>query len=187
MSTKAVKVCCQGCGADLQLADDIRFLTCNFCGSRLEVVRDPTTTHTRLLEEIHRKTENMDGRIRVIELQNELELLDRNWDRYRESCLTRGKDGSLSEPSLAAAQVIGHGSLIIAGVILLLCLSNWNGDGASMGLIFVLGLFIFGAFQLIHGTETARSYEGARLTYQLRRNTLLKTIQKARNSRAASY
>lgn len=183
MSTKAVKVCCQGCGADLQLADGIRFLTCNFCGSRLEVVRDPTTTHTRLLDEIHRKTENMEGRLRVIELQNEIELLDRNWERYRESCLIRGKDGTLSEPSLAAAQVIGVGSLIIGGVILLLCLSNWNSGGASMGLIFVVGFIIFGAFNLIHGTETARSYEGARVTYQLRRNTLLKAIQKARNSR----
>jgi hypothetical protein len=183
MSTKAVKVCCQGCGADLQLADDIRFLTCNFCGSRLEVVRDPTTTHTRLLDELHRKTEVMEGKIHIIELQNELELLDRNWDRYRESCLTRDKDGTLSEPSLAAAQVIGYGSLIIAGVILLLCLFNWNSGGILIGLIVMGGFIIFGVFNLIHGTETARSYEGTKLTYQLRRSTLLKTIQKARNNR----
>jgi hypothetical protein len=47
----------------------------------------------------------------------------------------------------------------------------------------LLGIIIFGAFNLIYGTEAARSYEGARLTYQLRRNTLLKAIQKARNSR----
>lgn len=183
MSVKSVKVCCQGCGADLQLADSIRFVTCNFCGSRLEVVHDPTTTHTRLLDAIRRNTSEMAGNLRVIELQNDLELLDRNWDRYREACLTRGQDGTLTEPNLALAQVIGVGSLILGGLILLFCLFNWNRGQSSVGLIWVTGFVVFGAYHLTLGSEKARSYEGAKLSYGMRRAALLRAIQDARGGR----
>lgn len=180
MPVKAVKVCCQGCGADLQLAADIRFLTCNFCGSHLEIVRDSTTTHTRLLDELQRKTERMEGKLRLLELQNELELLDRNWDRYRESCLTRDNQGGLVEPSLAASLVLGWGAIGLGGVILLFCLFNWNGGQGSNGLIFVIGFIVFGVYHLLMGADKARSFEGARTSYQLRRNTLIRAIHELR-------
>lgn len=48
-SMKITKVCCQGCGADLEVDEEIRFVNCNYCGAKLEVVHDATTTHTRLL------------------------------------------------------------------------------------------------------------------------------------------
>lgn len=183
MSTKAVKVCCQGCGADLQTSDAIRFVTCNFCGSRLEIVRDPTTTHTRLLDEIHRKTEHLEDKLRVLELQNELEFLDRNWDRYRESCLTRSPDGSYSEPDSATSQVLGVASLILGGVILVFCLFNWNGGQTSFGVICSFAFIGFGAFHLTHGAEKARSHEGAKMSYSTRRSRIVNEIRKIRSER----
>lgn len=42
------KLCCQGCGSDLVVDEGIRFVTCNYCGARLEIVHDATTTHSRL-------------------------------------------------------------------------------------------------------------------------------------------
>lgn len=180
MSIQAIKVCCQGCGADLQFADGIRFLTCNFCGSRLEIVREATTTHSRLLDELHRKTDRMEGKLRLLELQNELELLDRNWDRYRESCLTRDPQGGFIEPNLAGSQVLGYGALTLGGVILLFCLANLNTTNGAQSLFFVIILAGFGIHQLRSSSEKARSFNGAKISYQLRRSTLIRSIQELR-------
>ena len=35
---KTRRVCCQGCGANLEVDETIRFVTCNYCDARLEVV-----------------------------------------------------------------------------------------------------------------------------------------------------
>jgi hypothetical protein len=40
------KVCCQSCGADLQIDESIRYVTCNYCNSVLEVVHGASVTHT---------------------------------------------------------------------------------------------------------------------------------------------
>ena len=77
---KITKVCCQGCGADLQVDETIRFATCNYCHARLEIVHDPTVTHTRLLEEIALNTGRSADRLHVLELQNDLERLEREWE-----------------------------------------------------------------------------------------------------------
>ena len=50
------KLCCQGCGSDLVVDEGIRFVTCNYCGARLEIVHDATTTHSRLLDKIEKRT-----------------------------------------------------------------------------------------------------------------------------------
>ena len=66
---KITKVCCQGCGADLPVDESIRFGTCNYCHARLEIVHDPTVTHTRLLEDIALNTGRSADRLHVLELQ----------------------------------------------------------------------------------------------------------------------
>ena len=53
------KLCCQGCGSDLVVDEGIRFVTCNYCGARLEIVHDATTTHSRLLDKIEKRTGEM--------------------------------------------------------------------------------------------------------------------------------
>jgi DNA-directed RNA polymerase subunit RPC12/RpoP len=92
MDTRVMKLCCQGCGADLQVTEEVRFVTCNYCQSKLEIVRDASVTHTRVLEKLERTTERIAGNLKVIELQNDLERLDREWERVRQSLMTRGKD-----------------------------------------------------------------------------------------------
>ncbi|MGC4017430.1 MAG: hypothetical protein QM755_23390 [Luteolibacter sp.] len=79
MDPHVIKLCCQGCGADLEVRDDVRFLTCNYCQSKLEVVRDASATHTRVLEKIERNTDRIADNLKVLELQNELERIDREW------------------------------------------------------------------------------------------------------------
>ena len=66
METTVRKICCQGCGATLPVEDGVRYLTCNYCDARLEVVSNAATSHTRLLEEIGDRTDRIERKLDAI-------------------------------------------------------------------------------------------------------------------------
>ena len=76
---KITKVRCQGCGADLQVDKSARFVTCNYCHAGLEIAHEPTVTHSHLLENIAQNTGKSANSLRILELQNDLERLEREW------------------------------------------------------------------------------------------------------------
>ena len=176
---KITKVCCQGCGADLQVDESIRFATCNYCHARLEIVHDPTVTHSRLLEDIGRTTERMAGNLRVIELQNDLERLDREWEGRRESFMVTGKNGHRSLPS-EAGSMIGGGIAVVGGII-------WMVFAANMGAPFpfpLFGLLFIGVaiFSMVNGTTEASGYRDAESAFIRQRNDLIRQIEDARRN-----
>ena len=176
---KITKVCCQGCGADLQVDESIRFATCNYCHARLEIVHDPTVTHTRLLEDIGRTTERMAGNLRVIELQNDLERLDREWENHRESFMVTGKHGHRSLPSQAGS-IVGGVVAIVGGII-------WMSFAAGMGAPFPFPLFGllfigFALFSMINGTSKATGYRSAENAFMSRRKEIIRRIDESRRS-----
>lgn len=176
---KLTKVCCQGCGADLQVDDSMRFVTCNYCHSRLAVVHDPTTTHTRLLDEIGKSTTRIENKVRVLELQNDLEQLDREWDNRRESLQVRDRQGNASNPS-AVGSMIGGVIMVVFGIF-------WTATASSMGapgFFPLFGLVFIGAaiFSIIHGTTRASAYQSDEASYQARRRRLLDSIERERGS-----
>jgi len=172
---KVTKVCCQGCGADLQIDESIRFATCNYCHARLEIVHDSTVTHTRLLEDIGRTTERMAGNLRVIELQNDLERLDREWADHRESFMVTSKNGHRSIPT-EAGSMIGGGIGVIMGIVVLVVTSNIGGPAPLFGLAFI-GIAIF---SLINGSSKASGYKNAESAFMDQRSDLIRRIDEAR-------
>lgn len=172
---KVTKVCCQGCGADLPVDESIRFATCNHCHARLEIVHDPTVTHTRLLEHIGRNTEEMAGNLRVIELQNDLERLDREWDRRRERFMVTGKNGHRSIPTQAGSLILG-GIMVFMGIVVMSMTSQMGGPGPLFGLVFI-GVAIFSA---ISGMSKSTSHQNAKNAFTRQRNDLIRQIERAR-------
>ena len=175
---KVTKVCCQGCGADLQIDESIRFVTCNYCHARLEIVHDPTVTHTRQLDKIEKTTDQLANKVRVLELQNDLERLDREWDNRRKSLLVRNKHGAVSEPSSASSLI---GGMIMAGFGIF-----WIGMTGSIGapsFFPLLGLLFIGlaVFSMIHGTTKAGAYKKGLDDYEARRRQLVNRIESERN------
>lgn len=175
---KVTKVCCQGCGADLEVDEAIRFVNCNYCGAKLEVVHDATTTHTRLLEKLEKQTGEMAEDLKVIRLQNDLEKLDREWDRETQGFMVTGKNGQRSIPS-AGGSMVGGGIAVVFGVI-------WMGFAGSMGAPtpFVLfGLVFIGValFGMISGSTKATNYQNARVRMEERRRKLAAEIEKAKS------
>jgi hypothetical protein len=174
---KVTKVCCQGCGADLQIDESIRFVTCNYCNARLEVVHDETVTHTKQLDKIERTTVELANNLKVIELQNDLERLDREWDNQRNGLLVRSKDGSLSEPS-SAGSVVGGVVVIVFGIF-------WTVTAAGMGApgflpLFGLVFIGFAVFGMISGASKASQYRSEQAVYQGRRDALIARIGRER-------
>lgn len=171
---KVTKVCCQGCGADLQIDETIRFVTCNYCNARLEVVHDETVTHTRQLDKIERTTAQIAGNLKVIELQNDLERLDREWDNQRNGMLVRGKNGQVAEPS-AFASVSGGIVAIVFGVV-------WLGMASSLGAPVFLPLFglVFigiAIVMMVTGTAKAAAYQKQQGIYEIRRSQLVHSLE----------
>jgi hypothetical protein len=174
---KITKVCCQGCGADLQVDETVRYVTCNYCQARLEVVHDPSVTHTRLMEKLEKNTERMADNLRVIELQNELARMDREWDLRRESFMVTGKHGHRSLPSTTGSAVGGVFAAVF-GVI-------WIGAAASMGapfpfVLFGLAFVGFAIFNAVNGATKASAHEAAEAQHQSQRAELIREIEEAR-------
>lgn len=183
---KTTKVCCQGCGADLEVDESIRFVTCNFCGSRLEIVHDPTTTHSRLLEEIGEKTERISEDLKVIRLQNDLEQLDREWAQERETYMTTNKDGSRSKPS-AAGSVVGGIVAGGAGLVWMVMTAGVGHMGGPSGLpLFGLVFIGIGLWAMISGISRADRYRVAEAGMQERRRQLLAGLDKAKQGGPAT-
>ncbi len=107
---------CQKCGAPLAVAEGVRFVTCNYCQSSLEIVRNESSTHTQLLESLDRRSAEIVGNLEVIKLQNALAQLDREWMMEREGHMVRDKQGGLQEPN-AGAGIVGGVIAVVFGVI----------------------------------------------------------------------
>jgi len=171
------RVCCQGCGADLEVDGNVRFVTCNYCHAKLEVIHDPSVTHTRLMEKLEQNTERMAGNLKVIELQNDLERLDREWDSGKERFMVRGKQGHRHLP--------GQGNAMVGGIIGVVGGLAWMGFASSMrapAAFILFGLLFVGlaAFGMISEMAKASAYRNAELSFQNRRNALLNRIEEAR-------
>ncbi|MEO5715749.1 MAG: hypothetical protein ABIT37_19880 [Luteolibacter sp.] len=173
---KVTKVCCQGCGADLQIDESIRYVTCNYCNARLEIVHDTTVTHSRQLDKIERTTDHLAQKLKVLELQNDLENLDREWEKFRNAALDRDEKGQLCEPSAAAsilAGIVGIG----AGIAWILgCITNGVWGMALLSFpIFGISIWI-----MKNGGEKAEIYRVQRFRYSTARKTLVHRLERAR-------
>ena len=177
---KVTKICCQGCGADLQIDETIRFVTCNYCNARLEIVHDATVTHTRQLDQIARTTHQLANNLQVIELQNDLERLDREWSQDRDGFLTRDKAGNLSEPSAIGSIIMG--TLVIVFGLVFIGTAMASGAPAFF-LVFGLGFIGLAVFGIMRGTTQAGNYRIRMEDYESRRHALLSRIKRERESR----
>ncbi|WP_009959996.1 hypothetical protein [Verrucomicrobium spinosum] len=179
METVALR--CNHCGAPLEVGPATRFVTCQFCHSQLAVKQTGSAAYTEVIEQIAATTSQMAGNLKVIELQNELERLDREWTDHRETFYVSGKNGHRSPPSPAGA--------VIGAVIGIPFLIFWISTATSMGApaVFpIFGLVVAGfiAYQLFSNFQKAQGMESAKAEYQAQRDRLLRQIADARQGQA---
>ncbi|MBC8128638.1 MAG: hypothetical protein H8M99_15985, partial [Gloeobacteraceae cyanobacterium ES-bin-144] len=162
---------------DLEVDESIRFVTCNYCNARLEIVHDATVTHTKQLDKIEQTTHQIAGNLKVIELQNDLERLDREWEMRRNSLLVRGKDGQVTEPSAIGSAFAGSIGIGFGIFWIFLTGSNQGMQAFSLvGLLFIAAS-IYGIFI---GYSKAGAYRKMMSDYELQRYRLIALIEHER-------
>jgi hypothetical protein len=175
-----LSVRCNHCGAPLEVGTQTKFVTCQFCQSQLEVKHTGSSTFTEVVEQIAANTAQMAGNLKVIEIQNELERLDREWNGEREQYYVTGKNGQRSKPSVLAA--------ICAAVFIVPFGIFFAATSSQAGAPFIFPLFGIGfvvlaivsiGSSLMKAEGLSRSESG----YQTRRAELLRQLDQARNAR----
>lgn len=173
---KTVSLSCQNCGAALEAPENIQFLTCNYCSSRLRVVRTSSAVMTELLESLDRKTTAITNDVEILKLQGELERLDREWMLDREKYMIRGRHGRMHEPGSASAIAFG----LIAVVFGIFWISAARQSGAP-GSFLIFGFappVIAGIFIFQNVTKSAK-LESARSEYDRKRAQIIAKLEGA--------
>ncbi|MEO0481733.1 MAG: hypothetical protein AAF196_19885 [Planctomycetota bacterium] len=180
MTTLALN--CNHCGAPLKVADAARYVTCAHCGSSLVVKKDSGAAWTELAEKIVESQESMSQDLEVLQLQNDLERLDREWTmdlgRYR----IHGKQGSRLPDEGGPMLVVAPIAMVVFGVF-------WIGMASSIGgpsILPVFGLVFIAAaaFSGLSAKKKGGAYRDARQRYRRRRAELERKIAAARGDRA---
>lgn len=165
---------CNHCGAPLSVPEGTRFVTCQFCSSQLEIHQSGNAIYTEVLQAIDKRTAEMAADLGTIKRQNELEQLDREWERTRADLLIRGKNGETSVPTRAGG---------LAGLVLGIPFGIfWICGAASMGAPWFITLFGVVATVLICGSSVSTFFSAGRYSqlaaeHDERRRRLLRELE----------
>jgi DNA-directed RNA polymerase subunit RPC12/RpoP len=176
---ETVSVRCNHCGASLKAGEQTRFITCQFCNSQLEIKRTDTSIFTEEIQQIAQTTRQMAGSLDVIELQNEIERLDREWTASNP--VSYNKDGQPIRTTSSGGAAFG---LVFAIIFAIVCFSM-AGFTSSIGApgIFPLipvGMGIFAIVAGIMGIAKANDYQSRNADYQGRRAAMLARLETMR-------
>ncbi|MDB6139101.1 MAG: hypothetical protein JWO94_2173 [Verrucomicrobiaceae bacterium] len=193
--TEATSVRCQHCGAALQISDGLRFVTCGYCHTVLQIIRDASTVHTEVMGKIEAHTEAMAGSLKAAGIHDEIARLDREWEVWKQTYLPRSRNGSFIDPkarmvfALLACGVI-CARLAVTGVHL--------GSGmikdmdhatpskeALLALVFCIGSCAALIWYALRSWTRAHNFNRTRDKYENQRNALLRQLNHGQG--AASF
>ena len=160
---KVTALSCGKCGAPLSVPERTTFLTCTFCGSRLEVHREGGAAYTAVLEKLADDLE-------TVKLQNELERVDREYaDALAEvSTAEHGKKLAATPKGM----FVGLGFFVVVFAVI------WIGASIAMGApfffpLFGVGFIVFTFFVLRHGSRAHDRALALRAEHEKRRAELV--------------
>lgn len=100
---ETLALACQKCGATVQAAAGMRFVTCSYCKSNLEIVLHPGSAQTRLVRELQAENERLSREVEAGRIRDRIHELDRAWAEEREGLMVRDQDGGRRAPSPGGA------------------------------------------------------------------------------------
>lgn len=167
---KVISVTCNNCGGPLEIPRKVKFFTCGYCSSQLEIRQSGNAVYSEVLKRLEDRTEQLANDVETIKAQNEIEQIDREWrmglDRYK----TRSRDGEYNVPS-AGGSIVGGVIAIGFGIFWMAGASNAGAPPlfVMFGLLFI-GMAVYG---MINGAAKASNYERDHAAYQTKRQELM--------------
>jgi hypothetical protein len=148
-----------------------RFVTCAYCGAKLQIHRSSSAIYTEVLEAIDQRTQQMAADLDVIKRQNELEALDRQWMMQREQYMVRDKQGNASVPTAAGSMI---GELIAAGFGIFWTITAASNGAPGFFVLFGLAFVVAAIVGGVIGSTKSGKYRSAERAYHHRREALLR-------------
>lgn len=174
METLSVR--CNHCGAPLEVGASTRFVTCQFCSSSLEVKRTDNSVFTEEVAKIAENTGRMAESLEVIQLQNEIEQLDREWGIEQAGHMVNSRTG----PRTPGNPVFGLVFTIFFAVVCFLMASGFASSGAGIFTIVPVGMGVFALIAGVMGMIRGEDRKSAETGYQQRRAELVQRLDALR-------
>lgn len=172
-----ITVSCNCCGAPLKVNDEVRFVTCQFCNTQLEVTHSESAVFTRQINRIAEQTTQLAQDVEVLKLQNELEMLDRG--------MQVGTAPGSANSSVAGGMVALVFSIVFA--IVCFAIASAAGQAGAPG-FFALVPVAMGVLALVGGVVgfgKAVSNSGRQDSALSRRDELLRRLEELRLQRGS--
>jgi len=175
METLSVR--CNPCGAPLEVGADTRFVTCQFCNSSLEVKRTDNSVFTKEVAKIAENTGRMAESLEVIQLQNEIEQLDRVWGFAEAGRRVHGRTG----PRMPGNPVLGLLFTIFFAVVCFGMAAFVGSSGAPGFFALVpVGMGVFALIGGVKGMIRGEERKSAESAYRQRRAELVQRLDALR-------
>lgn len=173
---------CNSCGAPLQIPTTTNYVRCDHCQTNLRVQRSDGATFTEAVDRLAETTEDLAVQVNRLSRQNELNALDSEWERERESYMMSGKHGRRYLPTEAST----GGTLFgIVAAVLWTVFASVLTSGAPDFMPFSIFKFVFPAFgvfivvslifSLANNQRRAAQYVEAEDRYLRKRKALQET------------
>lgn len=178
MPTEAVL--CSQCGAPLDVPLGVMFVTCKQCGVGLRVKHEASVAYTEVMEKLSRTTDELSEQVAGLQRSQELDRIDREWQRERESLMVTSKHGRTYVPTVESgvlAMVVGGGFGIFWTIMACGMTGAMSGHGPASGFGAIFPVFgvIFTVLAVVLGIsniEKAKRYKRAERSYRQRRAAL---------------
>ncbi|MEZ5939913.1 MAG: hypothetical protein R3C18_00890 [Planctomycetaceae bacterium] len=162
---KTLPLNCNNCGAPLPVPDSTRYLTCQYCDTRLEVVRKGNAAFTKVLGELQERTDQISSEVRRLQLENELLKVEQSWERESRELGFQGQNGRASGPTVTGGAVFIILAVTTAAFLL------FTGE-VFLGVLCGL---VFGSLGILQNAA-ASNYEDSWRLYMRRKQQVLREI-----------
>ncbi len=167
-----VNVSCNSCGAPLKVGGEVRFVTCQFCHSQLEIKRNDSVIFTEQINRIADQTAQMAQNLEAIKLQNEIEMLD------RQAAGAAGPASGAGDPSRRGGGVLG---LAFAFFFAVVCfgMAGFAGKNGAPGLFALVpaGMGVFAIVAALKAFLSASEVTQRQDEFNRRRDELTRRLE----------
>lgn len=164
-------VTCGGCGAPLTIPENVEYVACRYCQAQLHVQRNQSVVFTEVLQSLQQQTERLVDNTDILRIQNEIALLDREWEQQTAGLMVRGKHGRVSVPDKNSA-VFGGIFLTVFGLFWTCLAGAMFPPIALFGILFI----VFGLVNVRKQHDNAERYSQLQAAHEIKRNKLRRQL-----------
>ena len=176
---ETISVRCNHCGAPLDIGANARYATCKFCNSQLEIKRSDSAVFTEEITRLADNTQHMAGSLEIIELQNEIERIDREW--ATRNPIPSDADGRPTGRASRGGAMFGLMFSIFFAIVAFAMAGTASSFGApGIFTLVPIGMGIFAVAAGIMGLGKANEYQSRKSDYEQRRADMVARLEAMR-------